>query len=291
MEKYDKGYHKGVRWITDLSRREDVNVAKLFMDMGIKIRSIRNLLPPNFLVTDRVFFSNSEKIDHNQDRKTIKQMFTTNDVLYINQYKLTFEELWKNGIDAVDIIEDIEGGLDTERVDIISRSNNAETAYLDLLRSSNKEIMLILPTVNSFLRQWKLGVFELITRAAVNRNVKIPCSTSPEQVIALWARHGREIFTRIAPIMRVVRDAAGADQDMATQWRANEQERITAFRVLAQMLADRDGLKPTLTVGEATDIIFALLGIELYLIFASRGWTPEHWEQWTIATLTATLLR
>jgi signal transduction histidine kinase len=173
MENYDKGYHKGVRWITDLSRREDANVAKLFMDMGIKIRSIRNLPPPNFLVTDRVFFSNSEKIDHNQDRKNIKQMFTTNDALYINQYKLTFEELWKNGIDAVDIIEDIERGLDTERVDIISRSNNAETAYLDLLRSSNKEIMLILPTVNAFLRQWKLGVFELITQAAVNRNVKI----------------------------------------------------------------------------------------------------------------------
>ena len=173
MEKYDKGYHKGVRWITDLSRREDVNVAKLFMDIGIKIRSIRNLPPPNFLVTDRVFFSNSEKIDHNQDRKTIKQMFTTNDVLYINQYKLTFEELWENGIDAIDIIEDTERGLDTERVDIISRSNNAETAYLDLLRSSNKEIMLILPTVNAFLRQWKLGVFELITQAAVNRNVKI----------------------------------------------------------------------------------------------------------------------
>ncbi|MDN5847216.1 MAG: hypothetical protein L0H53_13190 [Candidatus Nitrosocosmicus sp.] len=60
MEKYDKGYHKGVRWITDLSRREDVDVAKLFMDMGIKIRSIRNLPPPNFLVTDRVFFSNSK---------------------------------------------------------------------------------------------------------------------------------------------------------------------------------------------------------------------------------------
>ena len=173
MENYDKGYHKGVRWITDLSHREDANVAKLFMDMGIKIRSIRNLPTPNFLVTDRVFFSNSEKIDHNQDRKNIKQMFTTNDVLYINQYKLTFEELWKNGIDAVDIIEDIERGLDTERVDIISRSNNAETAYLDLLRSSNKEIMLILPTVNAFLRQWKLGVFELITQAAVNRNVKI----------------------------------------------------------------------------------------------------------------------
>jgi signal transduction histidine kinase len=198
MENYDKGYHKGVRWITDLSRKEDANVAKLFMDMGIKIRSIRNLPPPNFLVTDRVFFSNSEKIDHNQDRKTIKQMFTTNDVLYINQYKLTFEELWKNGIDAVDIIEDIERGLDTERVDIISRSNNAETAYLDLLRSSNKEIMLILPTVNAFLRQWKLGVFELITRAAVNRNVKIrmliPSNEKTEKFIERLEKQSLSIY-------------------------------------------------------------------------------------------------
>jgi signal transduction histidine kinase len=168
------------------------------MDMGIKIRSIRNLPPPNFLVTDRVFFSNSEKIDHNQDRKTIKQMFTTNDVLYISQYKLTFEELWKNGIDAVDIIEDIERGLDTERVDIISRSNNAETAYLDLLRSSNKEIMLILPTVNAFLRQWKLGVFELITRAAVNRNVKIrmliPSNEKTEKFIERLEKQSLSIY-------------------------------------------------------------------------------------------------
>jgi AcrR family transcriptional regulator len=113
----------------------------------------------------------------------------------------------------------------------------------------------------------------------------------PERVIALWARHGREIFTRIAPIMRVVRDAAGADQDMATQWQANEEQRLTAFGVLARMLADRGGLKPAVTVDEATDIIFALLGIELYLVFAARGWTSAHWEQWTIATLTATLLR
>lgn len=173
MEKYDKGYHKGIRWITDLSRKEDVNIAKLFMDMGIKIRSVKNLPPSNFLVTDTRFFSNAEIIDRNQDRKTIKQMFTTNDILYINQYKMAFEELWKNGIDAADVIEDIERGLDTEKVDIILRSANAETTYLDLLRSSYKEIMLILPTVNAFVRQWKLGVFELITQAAINKNVKI----------------------------------------------------------------------------------------------------------------------
>ncbi|HYF98621.1 MAG TPA: HAMP domain-containing sensor histidine kinase [Candidatus Saccharimonadales bacterium] len=187
MEKYDKGNHKGVRWITGLSCEEDVNVAKLFMDLGIKIRSIRNLPPLNFLVTDNVFFSNAGKIDHDRNRKIIKQLFTTNDVLYINQYKTIFEELWRNGIDAADIIEDIKRGLDNERVDIIQRSNNAETEYLDLLKSANREIMLILPTVNALQRQWKLGMFELITQAAINRNVNtrilIPSNKKTESFI------------------------------------------------------------------------------------------------------------
>ncbi len=172
MEKYDKGNHKGVRWITDLSCKEDINVAKLFVDLGIKIRSVRNLPPLNFLVTDQVFFSNVEKIDRHEDRKIIKQLFTTNDVLYIHQYQITFEELWRNGIDATDIIEDIERGLDPERVDIIQRSNNAEIEYLDLLKSAHREIMLLLPTVNALQRQWELGVFELIAQAAIHRNVK-----------------------------------------------------------------------------------------------------------------------
>ena len=187
MEKYDKGYHNGVRWIIDLSRKEDANIVKLFMDLGIKIRSVKNLPSPNFLVTDRVFFSNAEKIDRSEDRKTIKQLFTTNDVQYINQHKMIFEELWKNGVDAIDILEDIERGLDTERVDIISRSNNAEATYLDLLRSSNTEIMLILPTANALLRQLKLGVFEMIKHAAVNKNIKlrvlIPSNKRTENIV------------------------------------------------------------------------------------------------------------
>jgi len=83
-------------------------------------------------------------------------------------------------------------------VDIISRSNNAETAYLDLLRSSNKEIMLILPTVNAFLRQWKLGVFELITRTAVNRNVKIrmliPSNEKTEKFIERLEKQSLSIY-------------------------------------------------------------------------------------------------
>ena len=173
MDKYDEECHDGVRWVTNISCRDDVGLVKLFMDIGIKIRSVRNLPPLNFLVTDKVFISNAEKIDRKEDRKTINSIFTSNDGLYIDQYQSVFEDLWKNGIDAIDAIEDIERGLDAERVDVISRSTNAENTYLDLLRSANNEIMLMLPTTNAFLRQHKIGVIDSIINASSDRGVKV----------------------------------------------------------------------------------------------------------------------
>ncbi len=173
MDKYERGHHSGIRWITNISCRNDVGLAKLFLDIGVKIRSVRNLPPLNFLLNNRIFLSNAEPIDRKEERKTINSLFTSNDDLYINQYKTVFEELWKNGIDAKDVIEDIERGLDNETVDIISRSSNAGNTYLDLLNSANNEIMLMLPTANSFMRQNKLGVIDTVTYAATCRSVKV----------------------------------------------------------------------------------------------------------------------
>src|SRR6476659_7087113 len=58
--------------------------------------------------------------------------------------------------------------------------------------------MLILPTVNAFLRQRKLGVFELITRAAVNRNVKIrmliPSNEKTEKFVERLEKQSLSIY-------------------------------------------------------------------------------------------------
>lgn len=119
---------------------------------------------------------------------------------------------------------------------------------------------------------------------------QLDAEPDPRRLIALWVRDARSIFGRIAPIMRVVRDAAAVDSDMAAQWTTNEQQRATAFRVLAQQLADRSALAPGMTVEAATDIIVALLSVELYLLLAARGWSPHRWEEWTTTTLTTALL-
>jgi AcrR family transcriptional regulator len=143
---------------------------------------------------------------------------------------------------------------------------------------------------------------EAVDIAAVGDDEPVPLLDRPwlaklrdepdaRRVIALWVRNSREIFGRIAPIMQVVRDAAGADPDMAEQWTTNREQRVVAMRLLADLVADRGRLKPGLSVTTATDVIYTLLSIEVYsLLTADRGWSPARWQRWMADTLADALL-
>ncbi|WP_409331575.1 TetR/AcrR family transcriptional regulator [Trujillonella humicola] len=113
------------------------------------------------------------------------------------------------------------------------------------------------------------------------------------ETVAVWLRVSREIFGRVAPVLRIVRDAAGSDPDMAAQWEVNQQQRHTAHRMLAETLDAKGALRAGLAVEEAADVLFALISLEVYvLLTVDRGWEPERWERWaTSAVCDAVLAR
>lgn len=110
----------------------------------------------------------------------------------------------------------------------------------------------------------------------------------PRRVIALWVAHSVRIYVRTGPIMRVVRAAAATDPEVAAQWTTNEEQRTTAFRAMAVMLAERGGLNRP--VDEAVDVLCALLGPEVYGVLTGRGWSADQWERFTVGSITAALL-
>jgi hypothetical protein len=55
-------------------------------------------------------------------------------------------------------------------------------------------------------------------------------------------------------------------------------------------LDDRHALRSGTSVDDATDIVLALISIEVYLILTARGWSPERWEEWVTGMLIAALL-
>jgi AcrR family transcriptional regulator len=111
----------------------------------------------------------------------------------------------------------------------------------------------------------------------------------PRRVLERWVASGCDIMVRIGPIMRVVRDAAVTDPEMAAQWRLNQDQTATAFRVLADELDARDALR--VPVEEAVDVLLAVHGIEAWWVLAARGWTAQRWEGYVTETLAHALLR
>ena len=183
MDRYDNKHHEGIRWIVSVNGKEDVELLRLFMDMGIKIRSIKNLPIVNYLVTDKIFLSNIESNHISNHDKLITSMLISNDPLYIRHYKAIFEDLWKNGIDVGDLINDIDLGYDPERIDIISKSNNIHDLYQTIVKSSKKEIMIIFPSTGAFIRQHKVGLISSIFESVKVNGVKLKALIPSDQRI------------------------------------------------------------------------------------------------------------
>ena len=120
---------------------------------------------------------------------------------------------------------------------------------------------------------------------------ELTAEPDPVRVIELWTSGGREILERVAPLLAVVRGTVGTDPDLAAQWEVNEGQRRTAFRALADLLADRGALRPGLTVEDAADLAFLIQSAENYIVATDTlGWTPERWQRTTAALLVRALL-
>ena len=123
-----------------------------------------------------------------------RSILVSNEPAYVNHFHSIFEELWKNGVDAKIRIVDIEQGVDSGEVEAIPTSSRAGELYLDFVRDAQKEIMIMFPTANAFLRQHDLGALELAKEVAEKRNVKVkvimPQHESTDQLVRSLKEEG-----------------------------------------------------------------------------------------------------
>jgi AcrR family transcriptional regulator len=120
---------------------------------------------------------------------------------------------------------------------------------------------------------------------------EIRVEPDPYRALSTWVASSQVIYERVAPLLRVVRDAAGSDAEMAAQWATNQDQRFIAHRHLAGVLASKKGLRPDVSVEKASDILFTLLSPEVFvLLTGERGWTPDEWGRWVSGNLADALL-
>jgi len=102
-----------------------------------------------------------------------KSLLTSDEPTYLNRFSAIFEELWRNGIEAVDRIRDIEEGVDLADIKIIQNPKEGLSIAWSLIRSAQEEVLIMFSTANAFRRQIEVGGLELLSEAALQRVVKI----------------------------------------------------------------------------------------------------------------------
>jgi signal transduction histidine kinase len=174
---------KGVRWITSIDK-DMLDLVKIFLDSGMQIRHLKNLIHLDFAVDNKNF---NATIDKMEGGKLMENLLISNEPAYVSHYNSVFEDLWKDGIDAAERIKDIEAGVDLEYIEVIPSSTRAQEKYLNMVRSAQEEVLWIFPTANALIRQDKIGAVPLAKQAAKERNVLvrilIPASSLIEQKV------------------------------------------------------------------------------------------------------------
>jgi AcrR family transcriptional regulator len=103
----------------------------------------------------------------------------------------------------------------------------------------------------------------------------------PERQLRLTARNSRAVKERAAALMRVIRDAAHVDPDIAALWQRIQDDFYANQRSIVDALDEKRVLSRALDPARAADVLWTLNHPDLWhLLVGERGWTPDEWERW-----------
>jgi two-component system, OmpR family, sensor histidine kinase VicK len=164
------------RFITDITK-DNIKYCKELM----QITELRHLdrIKGNFALSEKGYAASATL----QEASQLQQVIYSNVGAILDQQQYVFETLWSNAIPADQKIKGIEEGIDLGRTDIIQSPRMILDLFTNMIKSAKTEILLMLPTINAFLREERIGVIELLKRSAIENNVNVRIITPSNNII------------------------------------------------------------------------------------------------------------
>jgi len=147
----------------------------------------------------------------------------------------------------------------------------------------------------------KAGLVRLLRDAALRGSGPVPAeqrsdqqsaaASDPREIIAGWGRLTSEVMPRVAPILLLVRAAAGADDEMAVVRRETDDGRLERMAHNARYLVDGGHVRDGLGLEQVRDVLFAYSSPELYeLLVLRQGWSTDDYGRFVADGIAAAVL-
>jgi AcrR family transcriptional regulator len=109
--------------------------------------------------------------------------------------------------------------------------------------------------------------------------------------LEIYAAAMTRIQQRMAPLYRMVQQAAAVEPALGEVWQQLLDRRARNMPLLIEHLEDAGVLRGGLARRQAADTVWAVNSTEVYqLMTETRGWTAEQYQRWLASTLIRLLL-
>jgi len=112
------------------------------------------------------------------------------EIIVHQQY--VFDSIWNTSTSAERKIREIERGVSYGITEIIDHPSNAQELFINLIKSAKSEILLILPTVNAFIRKYRIGAIQALKELSADTQRRKASSTTSSTKENLQKEGGRE---------------------------------------------------------------------------------------------------
>ena len=86
-------------------------------------------------------------------------------------------------------------------------------------------------------------------------------------------------------LIEIARTVSGVEPDLDAMWREGEGRRHKALSATVAAWQQAGALRPGMTAREATDLLWALIGPDMYrLLVVEQGWSRRRFETWIAET-------
>lgn len=159
---------RGVKlhYVTEITK-DNIFYCKQLMDMVDELRHLDGI-KGNFYVSESGYLAPATA---HEVGKSAAQVIYSNVTEIIEHQRYVFDSFWNKAIQAGDRIREIEEGIDLAKTEVIQSPQKIMDTFLDMIKLAKHEILLILPTINAFLREEGIGTFELLKSSILERNV------------------------------------------------------------------------------------------------------------------------
>ena len=108
-----------------------------------------------------------------KEEQPLTEVIYSNAKEVVSQNQYIFDTFWNNAIPAIKKIKEIEEGIEIEFVKVINDALKARDLYIKNLKSSTKELLLLIPSNMIYAIKKEIGFFEIINMLSNKLDFKI----------------------------------------------------------------------------------------------------------------------